>query len=106
MLVTLTNTSGGTLNALDSYAGATGGARSNPLPHPFGWIGSLANGGTKQLAMNPADLYYKSCPSAPFAAWESIQTMVKAGKISMAVADQSGLSPYGAFDELFFIEVG
>lgn len=105
MLVTVTNTSGGTLNALDSYADATGGARKDPLPYPFGHIGSLANAASKQLPMHPKDLFHN--PSAghldTLLPSEQFNQLVKANKITFAVADQAGVT---ATDELFMIEVG
>jgi hypothetical protein len=56
MLVTVTNTSGGTINNLITggsgvSSDAVGGSKNTPLPYPFGHIGSLANGANKQLPM-------------------------------------------------------
>jgi hypothetical protein len=106
MLVTITNTSGAAINKLDSYADAVGGARTNPLPYPFSHIGELAAAASKQLPMSPADLFHKVSFGEPFQAWNEIQTLIKRGVISAAIADQAALSPYGSFDERFMIEVG
>lgn len=58
MLVTVTNTSGITLNtlALAEDGVATGGSRENPLPYPFGHIGELLDTIAKVLPMHTADL--------------------------------------------------
>lgn len=106
MLVTITNTSGRVINKLDSYNGATGGVRLDALPYPFGQVTDLAIAGTKQLPMHPADLSHKGNPNEPFEAWSDFQTATKRGIISVVIADQTLMTPYGAFDELFFIQVG
>ncbi len=109
MLVTLTNTSGGDLNnlALGPDGIATGGVRENALPYPFGHIGTLADTAAKQLPMHPSDLTYnRTNLYSPTFPWEHFETMIKAGQITVVVADQPNLAPYGAFDELFMIEVG
>jgi hypothetical protein len=108
MLVTVTNTTspGRTINRLDSVEGATGGAKKDALPWPFAHIGDLASAASKQLPMHPSDLWHKTNPNEPFAAWSEMQTQIKAGTISAAIVDQTNMSPYGAFDERFMIEVG
>jgi hypothetical protein len=106
MLVTITNTSGRVINKLDSYNGATGGVRLDALPFPFGQVTDLAIAGNKQLPMHPSDLGYKTNPNEPFAAWSDFQTAIKRNIISVVIADQLLMSPYGAFDERFMIEVG
>jgi hypothetical protein len=83
MIVTLTNTSGGDLNNLAAETGgvgvsalyAVGGARENPLPYPFGHVGTLANAATSVLAMHPADWRYKTSPSRamfPHTQWNAL----------------------------------
>lgn len=99
MIITITNTSGVVLNALDSLTGgtgpsallATGGARKLPLPYPFGHIGSLAISGTKVLAMKPRD-FRKGGP-VPFAAslepGEEWNQMVQSGQVSFGVGAEA-----------------
>lgn len=94
MLVTITNTSGVTLNDLDSYSlgsgvsggSAVGGARRYPLPYPFGHIGALAAAGSKQLPMRQRDWTYKAVPWLPMVPAEEWQTMVQAGQVTLAIA--------------------
>jgi len=106
MIVTITNTSGRIINDLDNVNGFIGGVRKDPLPFPFAHIGALAIAGTKALPMHPADLFHKTNPNEPFAAWSEFQTVIKAKLISVVIADQAVMTPYGAFDERFLIEVG
>lgn len=105
MLVTITNSHGAAINNLQTYNSATGGVREHALPHPFGWIGTLAAAGTRQLAMHPSDLYCKSSMNASQCAWEQFQQQIQQGTISVAIADQGSANGVRAFDELFFIEV-
>lgn len=89
MIGTLTNTSGGTLNALDVHdggSGAVGGQRKDPLPHPYGDIGSLADSGTSIRSIFQADYRYKRVPWLTFEARDELNMMVQAGKITLAVA--------------------
>lgn len=96
MLVTITNTSGVTLNDLDSYSGgigpssilAVGGQKKFPLPYPFGHIGALANAATKQLAVHPRD-YRKRHAAETFDIGEEWNIMVQGGKVTMAVANET-----------------
>jgi hypothetical protein len=99
MLATVTNTSGRTINKLDSYLGyagglgvssAVGGNRTDPLPYPFGHIGELAAAGTKQLPMHPRDFRYKAVPSMPREAGEDWQVMIQAGVVTLAFAAETG----------------
>lgn len=57
MLVTVTNTSGITLNtlALAEDGVSTGGSRANPLPYPFAQATDLADTLTSVLPMHTAD---------------------------------------------------
>lgn len=101
MLTTVTNTSGAAINGLDSFTTdlgqggpavltAVGGARSKPLPYPFGHIGSLANSATKQLPMHPRDWRYKAVPYQPHEAGEEWQQLVQRGIVTLAFAAQTG----------------
>jgi len=105
MLTTITNTTNTvglpsrTINDLDHYTtlgsgpsvtDATGGARKDALPYPFGHIGALAAGATKQLPMHPRDWRYKSVPWLPFESGEEWQTLVQRGVVSMAFAAETG----------------
>lgn len=97
MLVTVTNTSGRTINALDAITGgtgpaavyATGGNRTDPLPYPFGHIGPLANSATKQLPMQARDWRYKSVPWLPMEPSKEWQQLVQAGIVTLAVATEA-----------------
>lgn len=111
MLVTVTNTSGGTINtpASGGYgisADAVGGTISNPLPYPFAHIGPMASAGptaTKQLPMHPADWHRKSVPWVPQDPATEWNQLVQAGKVTLAVADQAGVRDS---EEKYLIEVG
>ncbi len=97
MLVTVTNTSGGDLNKLDEITGgsgpasllAVGGSRKNPLPYPFGHIGTLGNGANRQLPMHNRDWRYKSVPWLPQEPSTEWQTLVQAGKVTFAVVTET-----------------
>lgn len=97
MLVTVTNTSGGDLNKLDEITGgvgtsallAVGGSRKDPLPYPFGHIGTLANNGSRQLPMHARDWRYKSVPWLPQEPSIEWQTMVQAGKVTLGVVTET-----------------
>lgn len=98
MLVTVTNTSGVTLNALASETHgsgpsgvvATGGAKVKPLPYPFGHIGSLAAAGTKQLPMHPSDWRYKSVPWVSHEPAQEWNDLVQKGWVTLAYAAETG----------------
>jgi len=98
MLVTVTNTSGGDLNAPDTYTAgsgpsgvvATGGNVVDPLPHPFGHIGVLADTLTKQLPMKNRDWRFKRVPWLPHEPSVEWQVLVQAGKVTLAVASETG----------------
>ncbi len=97
MLVTVTNTSGAAMNGAATYTSgsgtatvlATGGARSNPLPFPFGHIGELAASGTKQLPVHPRDFRYKPVPWVSMEPGEEWNQLVQAGKVTLAFASQA-----------------
>jgi hypothetical protein len=103
MLITVTNTSGVTINTPKIVDGATGGMVTKPLPRPFSWIGPLAAAGTKQLVMGLSDLSAREYQTAGFTAREEFETMVKAGEITLTIADQAGAP---SLDEKFVIEMG
>jgi len=114
MLVTVTNTSGRIINRLapDSanwptgFVVAYGGDRLDALPFPFAHIGEMAIAASKVLPMHPKDLAHKTSFAQPFAAEDDFQAAIKRGMISASIADQALMTPYGAFDERFMIEVG
>jgi len=102
LIVTLTNTSGVTLNALDSVdtttfystpsvAGlqATGGGVVKPLPYPFDRIGSLANSATKVLSMHTADWLYKAVPWLPETPAMQWNVLVQKGWVTLGIAAES-----------------
>lgn len=100
MLVTITNATTRTINALcvgEDGLAASGGNhpeeanhRSDPLPYPFAHIGELAAAGTKQLPMQPADWRYQraNVPSGPAVSTQWNQ-LVQAGVITVAIAAQA-----------------
>lgn len=96
MLVTITNTSGAEMNALDSISHgsgpsallATGGARKNPLPYPFAHIGALAAAGTKQLPMKPRD-FGKRHVAETLDVGEEWNQLIQAGKVTFAIAAEA-----------------
>lgn len=92
MLVTITNTSGRILNAADVHdggSGAVGGERKDPLPYPFGHIGSLAIAGTRQLSMRGKDWRYKSVPWLAMEPSEEWNILVQRGDVTMAFAAEA-----------------
>lgn len=96
MLVTVTNTSGVTMNDLDTISGgsgpsallAVGGAKKLPLPYPFGHIGALANSAGKQLAMHPRD-FRKRREAETFEPGEEWNILVNKGYVTFAIASES-----------------
>lgn len=97
MLVTVTNTSGRTINKLDTLTGgvgvsallAVGGAKKDPLPYPFGHIGELLAAGTKQLPMHPADWRYKSVPWLPMEPATEWNQLIQGGIVTLATAAEA-----------------
>lgn len=99
MLITITNTSGGDLNAAAAITGgpdgapwslnATGGSKELPLPFPFGHIGTLADAGTKQLPVHMRDWRKRSAAGASFEASALWQEMVQRGLVTMTMADET-----------------
>lgn len=99
MLVTVTNTSGGDLNALDTGEDgvSTGGNRLKPLPHPFtapnlaASTGKLAASASKQLPVHPRDL--RSTQAGVLGDGQSpgvlFTQMVAKGQITFATAAQT-----------------
>ena len=52
MQCTVTNTSGHTINTPDLLTeGAIGGAKTDPLPYPFGHVGPILDTANKQVKM-------------------------------------------------------
>lgn len=93
-LMTVTNLQATAMNAVDSNsAGATGGARKDPLPHPFQHIVLSATGGgsdAKQLPVHQADFRHKSVPWLSMEPREEWNMLVQAGKVTVAFAAQTG----------------
>lgn len=94
MLVTITNTSGITLNTAavgeDGLAvGEFSAHRTNPFPFPFGHIGELADSATKELPMQPADFRYKPVPWVGQETFDKWNLLVQKGYITVAVAAQT-----------------
>jgi hypothetical protein len=101
MLVTVTNVSGRTINAPalgEDGVALPGGNhpeeathRTDPLPYPFSHVGSLANSGTVQRAMHPADWRYNRSQmvrgTSTRTAW---QQLVQAATVTLTVAAQTG----------------
>lgn len=109
MLMTVTNTSGGTINDLAKYesapsigpagVSAEGGQRNKPLPYPFGHIGALANAASKQLPVHPRDFRHRSVMvGSPLDAGEEFQQLVQNGTITVAFAAETGATDV---EELF-----
>lgn len=128
MLATVTNTTNTldlpsrTINQYDTYTTlgvgpsvtvATGGAKKDGLPHPFGWVGvsqyqasgtntGLVAGGTKQLPMHPRDWRFKRVPWLPMEAGEEWQQMIQKGTVSLSFASETGRTDS---EELFLTAV-
>lgn len=98
MLMTVENTSGHDINAPETITGGTGpcalyavgGNKTYPLPYPFGHIGTLANGATKQLPMHTRDWRYKSVPWLPMEPSREWQQLVQAGIVDLTVGAETG----------------
>jgi hypothetical protein len=108
MLVTVTNTSGVTINnpitgGFGVSPDAVGGSKSFPLPYPFGHLPPMLNGASKQLPMHPADWHRKSVPWLPQSPATEWNQLVQAGVVTMATALQSGVRDQ---EEKFEIVVG
>jgi len=97
MIVTLTNTSGGDLNKLQAETGgvgvaalnAIGGAKDNPLPYPFGHIGTLADAATSVLAVHPADWRYKTSPSRAMFTHTEWNALIMKEYVTLATAAET-----------------
>lgn len=96
MLVTVTNTSGITLNtlAVAEDGVSTGGSRENPLPYPFGHIGELANAGTSVLPVHSADFRHgagagNAQMGRGLPMREGWNLLVQAGTVTFAAAAQA-----------------
>lgn len=110
MKIAITNTTTHTINTpvvAPEYAGATSpGHLVDALPSPFHLNGEIAAGATKEFACSPNDLVRKPNFASALLPFEELQAMIRAGIITVVVTDQTGITPYGAFDELFDIAVG
>lgn len=100
MLVTVTNTSGHSINYAavgEDGVSLPGGNhpeeathRNYPLPYPFGHIGTLVNGGTKQLAMHPRDWRYsRSQMARGLPVSETWNTLVNRKIVSLTIGAQA-----------------
>lgn len=91
MLTTVENVSDDDLNALDevdlgdgpSGGVASGGARVNPLPYPFGHVGTLASGDSIDMPTRPSDWHYKPVPSLPMTPETEWQQLIQAGMVTI-----------------------
>lgn len=91
MLVTVTNTSGATINtlAVAEDGVATGGHRDNALPYPFAQATDLANAGSIVLPMHEADFRGTTQMRRGQPARDQWNQLVQAGTVTFAVAAQS-----------------
>lgn len=107
--VTVTNQQATSMNALDEYSGggsgtsaltATGGARKDPLPHPFSHVvlgpnGSATDDSTQQV--HPRDWRHKGFAGhGPHEAGELWNMLVQAGKVTLSFAAAAGDVEEGA----------
>lgn len=98
MLMTVTNTSGRTINDLERYTGgfgpaslyAEGGNRIDPLPYPFAHIGPLADTASFELPMHNRDWRYRSVPWLTMEPSKEWQQLVQASVVTLAVAAETG----------------
>ena len=100
--LTVTNLQSTAMNELDEYVGggsgpsalsATGGARVDPLPHPFAHVSLEASGGADAatLTAHPRDMRHKGWAGhGPHDAGEEWNMLVQAGKISLSTAAADG----------------
>jgi len=105
--VTVTNLQASAMNELDSLSGgvgvsallAVGGARKDPLPHPFSHVSLEASGGAdaSTLSVHPRDWRHKGhAGHAPLDAGEMWNMLVQAGKVSLSFAAADGDVEEGA----------
>lgn len=93
-IMSVTNTSGGVMNALasggyGSSPDAVGGVIANPLPYPFNKSASLANGATRALPMHQTDLHTKPTPAFPMEPVAEWNQLVQAGKVTVSFAKEA-----------------
>ena len=94
MLMTVLNSSGRTINTLDTLTGgsgisallAVGGAKKDALPYPFAHIGPLANATDYQLPMHSSDWGFKPVPWLTETPAQQWNYMVQAGVVSLTFA--------------------
>ena len=106
MIATITNISGVDLNALDTItlgtglAGGTvrGGARKNPLPHPFSHLVMLWGGAPVLLGFYAQDLEYKPYTGAP-SPRDELNKLIQKSYITLGFG---AATPRRAVDEVFF----
>jgi len=93
MLVTVTNITAAAINypaVHEGGSGAVGGAKVNPLPYPFGHIGSLAASGTRQLPMQPSDWRYRPVYWVTHEPKDQWNDLVQRSIVTLTVAAQAG----------------
>ncbi len=99
--LTVTNLQATPMNALDELTGgsgtsallATGGARKDPLPHPFSHVELEASGGddASTQTVHPRDMRHKGFAGhGPLEAGEKWNMLVQAGKVSLSTAAADG----------------
>lgn len=106
MIATITNISGVDLNALDSYtlgtglAGGTvrGGARKNPLPHPFSHLVILSGGAPVLLGFYAQDLEYRPYTGA-VSPRDELNKLIQKSYITLSFAAST---PRRSVDEVFY----
>lgn len=95
MIITVTNTSGATINGLDVHdggSGAVGGQRLTPLPHPFGHIPALADAGTSVLPVNSRDMQYKRVYWLTHDPADEWNALIQRGIVTWGIAVQADVT--------------
>jgi hypothetical protein len=107
MVVTVTNVSGGDINAPtvgEDGVALPGGEhpseadhRTTPLPHPFSHIGTLADTATSVLGVRPTD-WLRQNPAEALSPAVKWSMLVQASKVTLANAVEATLrDPYEDF---------
>ena len=95
--LTVTNIQSTSMNKLDELTGgvgvsallAVGGARKDPLPHPFQDVELDESGGSAPAAtrqIHPRDMQHKQVPWLTHEPGEEWNMLVQAGKITLSTA--------------------
>jgi hypothetical protein len=99
--LTVTNQQATSMNKLDELTGgsgvaallATGGARLDPLPHPFQHVELDENGGAADAStqtVHPRDMRHKAVPWLTHEPGEEWNMLVQAGKVTLSTAAADG----------------